>query len=143
MLRWTRTHRPPGHAARIRIKARRGEATERLPQTRRKLVDEKEVLKAQIKAYEFYAGLIERAVGGGQQAKLPRWDEQRAIEYRDLAAQLRARLAELEAQEAPEAAAPEAAAPEAASAGSPPASAHDESPVTSAPNSAAEPSARG
>jgi hypothetical protein len=101
-------------------------------------VDEKEMLKAQIKAYEFYAGLIERAVGGGQQAKLPRWDEQRAIEYRDLAAQLRARLAELEAQEAQE-----AAAPEAASAGAPPASTHDESPVISAPNSAVEPSARG
>ena len=64
-------------------------------------MDEKEILIRQIKAYEFYAGLIERAVGGGAQARLPRWDEQRALEYRELAAQLRRRLAELEAQ-APE-----------------------------------------
>jgi hypothetical protein len=63
-------------------------------------VDEKERLKAQIKAYQYYAGLIERAVGGGAQPKLPRWDEQRAQEYRDLVVQLKQRLAELEAQEA-------------------------------------------
>jgi hypothetical protein len=63
-------------------------------------VDEKELLEAEIKAYEFYAGLIERAVGGGSQARLPRWDEQRAAEYRELAAQLRRRLAELEARDA-------------------------------------------
>jgi hypothetical protein len=62
-------------------------------------VDERELLRAQIKSYEFYAGLIERAVGGGAQAKLPRWDEQRAAEYRALADQLRRRLAELEAQD--------------------------------------------
>ena len=98
-------------------------------------MDEKEVLKAQIKAYEFYAGLIERAVGGGQQARLPRWDEQRAIEYRELAAQLRARLAELEAQEA--------AGAQAASAGPSPASASDAAPAAGAPNSPAESSARG
>lgn len=98
-------------------------------------MDEKEVLKAQIKAYEFYAGLIERAVGGGQQAKLPRWDEQRAIEYRELAAQLRARLAELEAQEA--------AGAQADSAGSPSASAPNETPVAGTPSSPAESPARG
>ncbi|HEV2235611.1 MAG TPA: hypothetical protein VGR57_03025 [Ktedonobacterales bacterium] len=62
-------------------------------------MDEKELLRQQIKAFEFYAGLIDRAVGGGAQAKLPRWDEQRALEYRALADQLRARLAELEAAE--------------------------------------------
>ena len=62
-------------------------------------MDEKELLRQQIKAFEFYAGLIDRAVGGGTQAKLPRWDEQRALEYRALADQLRARLAELEAAE--------------------------------------------
>ena len=62
-------------------------------------MDEKELLRAQIKSYEFYAGLIERAVGGGASARLPRWDEQRAIEYRQLAEQLRQRLAEMEAQE--------------------------------------------
>jgi hypothetical protein len=67
-------------------------------------VDEKERLKAQIKAYEYYAGLIERAVGGGAQPKLPRWDEQRAQEYRDLVVQLKQRLAELEAQDAAKAA---------------------------------------
>ncbi len=60
-------------------------------------MDEKELLRTQIKAYEFYAGLIDRAVGGGAQATLPRWDEQRALEYRALAEQLRRRLAELEA----------------------------------------------
>jgi hypothetical protein len=62
-------------------------------------LDEKALLRQQIKAFEFYAGLIDRAVGGGAQAKLPRWDEQRALEYRALADQLRARLAELEAAE--------------------------------------------
>jgi hypothetical protein len=62
-------------------------------------LDEKELLRQQIKAFEFYAGLIDRAVGGGAQATLPRWDEQRALEYRALADQLRARLAELEAAE--------------------------------------------
>lgn len=62
-------------------------------------MDEKELLRQQIKAFEFYAGLIDRAVGGGAQATLPRWDEQRALEYRALAEQLRARLAELEAAE--------------------------------------------
>jgi hypothetical protein len=62
-------------------------------------VDEKDLLRIQISSYEFYAGLIERAVGGGTQAKLPRWDEQRAAEYRELAEQLRRRLAELEAQD--------------------------------------------
>jgi hypothetical protein len=62
-------------------------------------LDEKELLRQQIKAFEFYAGLIDRAVGGGAQAKLPRWDEQRALEYRALAEQLRERLAELEAAE--------------------------------------------
>lgn len=62
-------------------------------------MDERELLRAQITSYEFYAGLIERAVGGGAQAKLPRWDEQRAMEYRALAEQLRRRLAELEAQD--------------------------------------------
>ena len=97
-------------------------------------MDEKEVLKAQIKAYEFYAGLIERAVGGGQQARLPRWDEQRAIEYRELAAQLRARLAELEAQET--------AGAQAEMAGAPSASTPDEAPVAGAPSSPAESSAR-
>ncbi len=77
---------------------------ERAPLTGRKLVDEIELLRSQAKAYEFYAGLIERATGAGTLAKLPRWDEQRALEYRDLAAQLRKRIAELEAQEAARAA---------------------------------------
>jgi hypothetical protein len=72
-------------------------AKESAAQVGRKLLDEKELLRTQIKAYEFYAGLIDRAVGGGAQATLPRWDEQRALEYRALAEQLRRRLAELEA----------------------------------------------
>jgi hypothetical protein len=67
------------------------------------MVDEIERLRAQIKAYEYYAGLIERAVGGGTLPKLPRWDDQRAQEYRDLVVQLKQRLAELEARAAAEA----------------------------------------
>ena len=62
-------------------------------------MDEQELLQTQIKSYEFYAGLIERAVGGGASARLPRWDEQRAQEYRALADQLRQRLAQLQAQQ--------------------------------------------
>jgi hypothetical protein len=59
--------------------------------------DEKELLRLQIQAYEFYAGLIDRAVGnGGRETIMPKWDEQRALEYRQLAEQLRQRLAELE-----------------------------------------------
>ncbi len=62
-----------------------------------KQVSERELLQLQIQAYEFYAGLIDRAVGTGtHEAKLPKWDEQRALEYRQLADQLRERLAELE-----------------------------------------------
>lgn len=61
-------------------------------------VTDKELLRLQIQAYEFYAGLIGRAVGSGaHDAKMPRWDEQRAIEYRELAEQLRQQLADLEA----------------------------------------------
>lgn len=56
-----------------------------------------ELLRLQIQAYEFYAGLIDRAVtAGAHDAVMPKWDEQRAIEYQRLADQLRARLAELE-----------------------------------------------
>ena len=66
----------------------------------RNVMDEMELLRAQIKAYEYYARLIARAVGGGAAPTLPRWDEQRAAEYQALADQLRQRLAELEAEEA-------------------------------------------
>jgi hypothetical protein len=59
-----------------------------------------ELLKLQIQAYEFYAGLIDRAVtSGAHDAVMPKWDEQRAIEYKRLADQLRARLADLERAE--------------------------------------------
>lgn len=61
-------------------------------------LSERELIKLQIQAYEFYAGLIDRAViSGAHEAKMPKWDEQRAVEYRNLADQLRQRLAELEA----------------------------------------------
>lgn len=61
-------------------------------------LSERELIKLQIQAYEFYAGLIGRAVvSGAHEAIMPKWDEQRAVEYRDLADQLRQRLAELEA----------------------------------------------
>jgi hypothetical protein len=66
---------------------------------------EKELLRLQIQAYEFYAGLIDRAVTNGAQTIMPKWDEQRAIEYKQLADQLRERLADLEREEAPETAA--------------------------------------
>ena len=61
---------------------------------------EKELLRLQIQAYEFYAGLIDRAVtNGAHEAIMPKWDEQRAVEYKQLADQLRQRLAELEQQD--------------------------------------------
>ncbi len=61
-------------------------------------LSERELIKLQIQAYEFYAGLIDRAViSGAHEAKMPKWDEQRGVEYRNLADQLRQRLAELEA----------------------------------------------
>ncbi|HEX6543053.1 MAG TPA: hypothetical protein VF040_14945 [Ktedonobacterales bacterium] len=64
-------------------------------------LSERELIKLQIQAYEFYAGLIDRAVvSGAHEAKMPKWDEQRAVEYRNLAEQLRQRLAELEAADA-------------------------------------------
>ncbi len=64
-------------------------------------LSERELIKLQIQAYDFYAGLIDRAVvSGAHEAKMPKWDEQRAVEYRDLAEQLRQRLAELEATDA-------------------------------------------
>ncbi|HEY8324510.1 MAG TPA: hypothetical protein VIG77_08475 [Ktedonobacterales bacterium] len=63
--------------------------------------DEKELLRLQIQAYEFYAGLIDRAVtNGAREAIMPKWDEQRAIEYKQLADQLRERLAQLEQEDA-------------------------------------------
>ena len=63
-------------------------------------LSERELIKLQIQAYEFYAGLIDRAVvSGAKEAKMPKWDDQRAVEYRDLAEQLRQRLAELEASD--------------------------------------------
>ena len=72
-----------------------------------KQVSEKELIRLQIQAYEFYAGLIGRAVtSGAHEAKMPRWDDQRAVEYRELADQLRKRLAELEAADPQEADAP-------------------------------------
>ncbi|HZC04293.1 MAG TPA: hypothetical protein VE338_01515 [Ktedonobacterales bacterium] len=59
--------------------------------------NEKELLRLQIQAYEFYAGLIDRAVSNGaRETIMPKWDEQRALEYKRLAEQLRQRLAELE-----------------------------------------------
>jgi len=63
--------------------------------------NEKELLRLQIQAYEFYAGLIDRAVTkGAHEAIMPKWDEQRAQEYKQLAEQLRQRLAELEREDA-------------------------------------------
>ncbi|HEX8732963.1 MAG TPA: hypothetical protein VF725_12995 [Ktedonobacterales bacterium] len=64
---------------------------------------EKELLRLQIQAYEFYSGLIDRAVtNGAREAIMPKWDEQRALEYKQLADQLRKRLAQLESDDAAE-----------------------------------------
>jgi hypothetical protein len=67
-----------------------------------KPLTKRELLEAQVKTYEFYAGLIDRAVTGtyGPNAKLVKWDEQRALEYRHLADELRAQLAALDEEEA-------------------------------------------
>ena len=77
-----------------------------------KQLSERDLIRLQIQAYEFYAGLIDRAViDGAHEAKMPRWDEQRAVEYRQLAEQLRKRLAELEAEEPEAAEAPAVVSP--------------------------------
>ncbi len=58
---------------------------------------EKERLETQARSYEFYAGLIERAVGRG--APLPVWGPMTAEEYRQLAREYRRRAALLAEQE--------------------------------------------
>lgn len=65
-----------------------------------KPLTERELLQIQIQSYDFYARLIDRAVGGGNSTIMPKWDEERAREYKRLADELRARLAELDAREA-------------------------------------------
>jgi hypothetical protein len=65
-----------------------------------KPLTERELLEIQIKTYDFYAGLIDRAIGGTAAAKMPKWDEERAREYQRLAAELRTRLAELDERQA-------------------------------------------
>lgn len=60
---------------------------------------EKELLQMMIRSYEFYADLIERAAGGTAD-ELPRWNNEKAQQYRRLAEEYRARLAALEAAEA-------------------------------------------
>ena len=65
-----------------------------------KPLTERELIEMQIKTYDFYARLIDRAIGGSAAAKLPKWDEERAREYQQLADELRARLAELDEREA-------------------------------------------
>lgn len=54
---------------------------------------EKERLEIQARSYDFYAGLIERAVGRG--APLPVWGPMTAEEYRQLAQEYRQRAAQL------------------------------------------------
>ena len=65
-----------------------------------KPISKRELLEMQIKTYEFYAGLIDRAIGGTQSSIMPKWDEQRALEYKQLAEDLRAQLAQMDEQEA-------------------------------------------
>jgi len=59
---------------------------------------EKELLKMQIRSYEFYAELITRSVGGTGD-ELPRWNSEKAQRYLELAEEYRRRLAEIEASE--------------------------------------------
>ncbi len=65
-----------------------------------KPLTERELLQIQIQSYEFYARLIDRAVGGSSAAIMPKWDEERAREYKRLADELRERLAEMDARAA-------------------------------------------
>lgn len=65
-----------------------------------KPLSERELLQIQIQSYEFYARLIDRAIGGSSATIMPKWDEERAREYKRLADELRVRLAELDAREA-------------------------------------------
>ena len=58
---------------------------------------EKERLETQARSFDFYAGLIERAVGRG--APLPVWGPMTAGEYRQLADEYRRRAARLAEQE--------------------------------------------
>jgi hypothetical protein len=58
---------------------------------------EKERLEIQARSFEFYAGLIERAVGRG--APLPVWGPMTAEEYRQQAQEYRRRAALLAEQE--------------------------------------------
>lgn len=62
-------------------------------------VDEKELLRLQIRSYEFYADLIKRAVSGTGD-ELPRWNSDQAERYLRLAEECKRRLAALEAAEA-------------------------------------------
>ncbi len=65
-----------------------------------KPLTERELLQIQIQSYDFYARLIDRAVGGSNSTIMPKWDEERAREYKRLADELRERLAELDARAA-------------------------------------------
>ena len=58
---------------------------------------EKERLEIQARSFEFYAGLIERAVGRG--APLPVWSSMTAQEYRQLAKEYRQRAVRVTEQE--------------------------------------------
>ncbi len=58
---------------------------------------ERERLETLATSFEFYAGLIERAVGRG--APLPVWGPMTAEEYRELARKYRQRAAQLAEQE--------------------------------------------
>ena len=60
---------------------------------------EKELLQMQIRSYDFYADLIERAAGGTAD-ELPKWNHEKALRYRQLATAYRQRLAVIEADEA-------------------------------------------
>jgi hypothetical protein len=63
---------------------------------------ERELLQIQIRSYEFYADLITRSVTGTGN-ELPRWNQDKAELYLQLADQYRQRLKALEVAESQEA----------------------------------------
>jgi hypothetical protein len=102
--RWVRLNSP--HTCTLLLNSSKKPMSEAWPKRHASLeagsMTEKERLEIQARSFEFYAGLIERAVGRG--APLPVWGPMTAEEYRQLAQEYRqraARLAEQEQAQAP------------------------------------------
>ncbi len=59
---------------------------------------EKELLQTQMRSFQFYADLIERATRSTGD-ELPRWNSEKAQKFRELAEQYKQRLQEIELKE--------------------------------------------